>query len=212
MMSKSFFLTTLSLVLVLAVVGAVLPASADDASRDERRLEDRGDVPPPPPPAVEMRDHDGPRGRRGPMSRWLGDMREEQPERYRELRELRKNDPEAFREEMRNRVHSVMKKRQQTWHQQFDEELRETVKQYQDAETNEQRDAARAEVRELLASIFDERLQDQEQRLTEMKRRLETIQDALNRRKQSRDEIIETRLDQLLRDPELRWDMSLPEE
>lgn len=148
---------------------------------------------------------------RGKVDDWLERFRTEQPEEYRELMELRETNPEAFREQLRNHMRDLVKRVRGESLSDQEQELHELARQYREAETEAERRRLRETLRDGLTELFDDRIRSQRERLEDMRARLEEVEAAIERREEHRDEIIDTRVDELLRDPELRWHMELPQ-
>jgi exonuclease VII large subunit len=179
-------------------------APRDSRSTDRRQVRLAPDAtrrPTPPRPQIPRRRGDGD---------LLKDLREANPEQFRELMELREKDPEQFRQQVRSLLRRRMENKH---HQRFEEEekrIDDLAEAYHDAASDQKKDDIRAELRAELEKVFAERLAERRERLEDMKARIKEIETALDRRENSKKEIIDSHLEDLLKTPELRWRMHMP--
>ena len=200
----------LRLALALAVAMSATALQAQNTAPGNNRTTDRREArlapddtrrPTPSRPQIPRRRGDGD---------LLKDLREANPEQFRELMELREKDPEQFRRQVR----SLLRRRMETkHHQRFEEEeerIHDLAQAYREAASDREKDEIRAELRAELEKVFTERLAERRERLEDMKARLQEIETALERRENSKTEIIDSHLEDLLKTPELRWRMHMP--
>ena len=120
----------------------------------------------------------------------------ENPAKFAELKALKAKDPKKFEQEVQALHEQFMKAKKQEH-----DAIRALVDNYRetkDAKVKEQ-------LREKLQSSFDERMKNAEQCLKEQEKRLEEAKKNLEARKANAGAIIDGRLENMLRDPELRW-------
>lgn len=166
---------------------------------------------------AERGDGDAPRGEgaeairvgdKGMGQRLLRKLRDGDPEQFEQMKKLFHDDPELFRQKaralLRDQDHADRGEDDNAMREQ-ERRTRELVGTFRAAQSDEERDAIRAELATQLAEIFDHKLALQEQRMQELEGKLETMRQYALKRREARQQIIDRRLDELLRDPGLRW-------
>lgn len=151
----------------------------------------------------------GRQGPRGEITERLRDQfQQRNPEEYKKLMELRDTDPEAFRAKMRE----IMQKNMQ-----FggpggrgmalaeEEKANEIAKRYLAASAPEEKEQIKAELRKAVEAAFDKRMELQQQRFGDLEGRVKKAKEELETRQKNRDSIIQNRMDELTKDPKLRW-------
>lgn len=140
----------------------------------------------------------------------LDQFKKDSPEEFRELMELREEDPAAFRLRLRKHMKEAAKRRRERISPQREKQVRALVEEWRQAETDAEKEKVRSKLRTELGEVFDEKIARSRKRLEDMKRRMQEIEQALDRRTDKREKIIENHVDDLLRAPELRWEMNMP--
>ncbi len=136
------------------------------------------------------------RYRRGDL-RLLERLREENPERFARLMQLRQEDREAFRQELRQMVQDIhplsglhVGARQQ--------EIAELVRQYHRTETEAERERLQEQLRQLLAAVFDEKIERSQHHIEMLSERLQRMTGELEEKKEQREQLIDHQLQYLL--------------
>ena len=132
---------------------------------------------------------------------WVETLKEEEPEEYERLMELRREDPDAFRQEIRERIREKIEDR-------MPESARECQKlrqKYHEADNDREKEEIREDLEDAVEDAFEERLERQEELVDDLEEKLDKLRDRIRKRKDNKDEIIEVRVEQLTRDPDLRW-------
>jgi len=130
------------------------------------------------------------------------------PEEFKKLMELRENDPEAFKARMRELTQEAMLKGGpggMALNTPEDAESMKLAKQYQDASTPEEKAKLKEELRKTVANAFDKRLEAQKKRFAEMEEHVTKAKAEFADREKNRSDIIANRVDELTKDPKLRW-------
>ncbi len=121
-------------------------------------------------------------------------LMEEAIARTRELRELKERDPEGFK--LQQDANAIERQA---------EDLGAKLRRIP-ADRREERDAAKAQLKDVVGKLFDVREKLRGREVEELKRRVAELQDLLKKRQEARDRIIERRLRQLSGEPdELDW-------
>ena len=82
----------------------------------------------------------------------------------------------------------------------------ELSKQYRKAETDEEKQTISADLKAVLVRGFDLKLLNQQKNMERLEKRLEELKNLLKKRRKSRDEVIQKRLDELTGKTEhLKW-------
>ncbi len=146
-----------------------------------------------------MREH-SPRGRmesheerRRFHEQFLEHLRTADPERFARLQKLRAEDPEAARREMRKIFHAFRRK-----HFQQDDKAAKLAERYHQAETEESKAAAKAELEQAVRESFDQRIRDHEQRIEKIRLQLAEMEENLARFREKKEEICKKRIRHLL--------------
>ncbi len=145
----------------------------------------------------------GAQHRGGMAEKALERLRQEDPAKYEELRDLRQRDPQAFREEIRKlfagRQRDFYKQNEQLDITAFEREIRELVRDYQAAASDDDRYRTRAKLEIAIGRMLDAMTQAEEAKLEQLEKELDRMRILLEKRQELRERIIERRLDQLLK-------------
>ena len=135
------------------------------------------------------------------IERWMRHLEETAPEDHQRLQELRESDPGAFRQELRRSMASA---RQESGaatgrrrHPVADQAAAVRV-----AETEAEREAAVAALRESVETMIDRRMAMREQRIETVRAQLERLEAEHEADKARRDELVTRMMDRLLTEPE----------
>lgn len=87
-----------------------------------------------------------------------------------------------------------------------EKQSRELAKQYRGAETDEEKQTIAADLKAVLVKGFDLKVLNQQKNMERLEKRLEELKDLLKKRKESRGDVIQSRLDELTGKTEhLKW-------
>lgn len=151
----------------------------------------------------ERNEFPGRRHGRGPE--WIERFREENPEEFNRLMEVRRQNPDKFRQEIRERMKDRLRERGDRVGNEEERELRELAKAYHTAESEAEKAELKAEIKEVIYAVFDERMERATDRLERMEQELDRLRDRLEKRRRNREEICLERVEELTRDPALKW-------
>jgi len=212
-MKTRSMLKTMAAFLAVAFIATTVVRAQDEMAEQKRRKRDA---------AGEMRGRrwggGDPRG--GPeMAKRLGDikvlleeLKEEDPKEFERLMELRETDKRAFMQELQKLARAkgggMGRGGPMGRGKPSPEEAKchELSKLYHQTKDDEEKGRIKAELKAAVEAAFDKRLEDKRTWVQDMTKKLEEHHERIERTKAKRDEICKTRLDDLTRDPELRWD------
>ncbi len=199
-------------VAVAAVLAWVLSGTGFCQDDDETERRERK------PRWKEMRGREGGRGEK--MEKFLEHLKDENPEKFEDLMRLKEENPDLFREKLREHVGEFIKNKQRKGRERMDPETRERMKergelekqsmrlaeQYRGAETDEEKQTIAEDMKAVLVRAFDMKLLNQQKNVERLEKRLKELKDLLNKRKESRDDVIQKRFDELTGKAEhLKW-------
>lgn len=115
------------------------------------------------------------------------------------LQRLQQEDPKAFREEIKK---IVLQRQRETSEER--KKLRDLVRRAKAAEGDE-KDKLVQELKKLVAEIFDRRMKDNWKNYKSAAKRLQELEATLKKRERHREEIVEGKVESLLKDPALKW-------
>lgn len=121
-------------------------------------------------------------------------------EEKKELHELRKSDHDAFRKKMKQIIRRIHKSKRNN-----DKGIRKLVKKYHSAGNDKQREKIKSKIRKITIDQFKEKMSDNQKELERIEQRVKELRTKYEVRKAKMDEIIDRRIENLLRDPELEW-------
>ncbi len=136
-------------------------------------------------------------------------LKEENPEKFEEITRLREENPDEFRRKLRElagssgRGHGMGAGPAGRLEEQKCQEL---TRLYHEAKDQDEKGRIRAELREAVQAVFDQRLETHRARLQDMESRFRKMREMLEARESNRDAVCEERLKELTKDPALSWD------
>jgi hypothetical protein len=130
-------------------------------------------------------------------------MRNENPEEYRELMILMRENPEQFRE----RIQELSEERggAQNDMREAEDRLRTLAQQYHAAEGDEAKTEIKADLEKAIDEAFEVKLEMQQDQMERMRKQLQEMEKRLEERKADKAAVCADRLEQLLKNPRLRW-------
>lgn len=184
------------------------------------------DRPPPPPaggPAPAGADAGG-AGRKagrdgagGEFMQRLQRLKADNPAEFERLKALRENDPEAFRKEVREKFReggvlgrgegpagrdgSDMRPRSIP----EEEACIELSHKFNEAKDPADKEKLKTDLKAAIAVAFEKRLAAQRERIDKMEQSLKSIREQIVAREKNRDDVCKARLEELTKDPSLRW-------
>lgn len=160
-------------------------------------------------------------GERGEkMKKFLEHLKDENPEKYEDLMRLRKENPDLFREKLKEHIGEFIKNKRGRGRERMDPETRERMKeigglekqsmelakQYRGAETDEEKQSIAGDLKQVLVRTFDMKLLNQQKNMERLEKRLEELKNLLEKRKESRNDVIQKRFDELTGKTEhMKW-------
>lgn len=136
-------------------------------------------------------------------------LRMEDPERFEHLMTLREQDRPAFMQELRQ----IVKERRGAGDEKgrkppSPQEIRcnELSRQYQEAETEEKKAEIKAELEQAVMEAFEARLNASKERLARLESEITAFREHIKRIEGNREKMVQMRVDELTRPPELDWD------
>lgn len=138
------------------------------------------------------------------ISKWLENMKNENPEEYERLSNLRQSNPTEFRQEMLKR-HLERRRDKVRRDSKHEEETLELAEQFRKAETDEEKNDLREKLKEAVYNAFDANLRSSQERIERMEKELQKLREHLERRKAKKERICEARILDLTLDEELQW-------
>ena len=134
-------------------------------------------------------------------------LRQQNPEKFQQLMKLRQTDQKAFTKELREVVLAWQKRHQMRRGGASEEELlcRELSWRYHDTEDEEEKQKLRRDLAVAVDLAFEKRVKTVETRIQHMEKELEKFRERLKQLKKNRGPVCESRVEELLRPPELNW-------
>lgn len=136
------------------------------------------------------------RGSQRGAGMFAGYLEENDPERLEELKKLKTEDPEKFREEIKE-IREEIKEKIQAERKEF----KELVDKYRESQTEDNK----AAIREKLAEQFNKHMEREKRRVGKIEEHLKKAKERCEKRAGKMDEIINSKLDDITKDPDLRW-------
>jgi hypothetical protein len=140
------------------------------------------------------------------LKAWLEKLKEEDPELVERLVRLREENPEQFKVEVRDVALRRFREFRSEPANPAERKCLELSRQYSETKDLGEKEKLKAELREVVEAAFDSRLKGRLERVEAMKREIQRLQEQLEERKNAREKIVEARVEELTRDPGLRWD------
>ena len=122
------------------------------------------------------------------------------PEDLEKLKKLNKDNPEAFREEMRKRMES---KRGEFEEQ--NSKASELAGKFRKTNDDNEKAKIKTELRDSVKEEFERKMEMNSKRLEQAEKQLGEFKVKLDERKKKADEIIDGRVNDLLKDPGMKW-------
>ncbi len=116
------------------------------------------------------------------------------------LKKLSKDNPEAFREEIRKKMES-----KRTEFDGQNSKASELAEKFRKAINDTERVKIKGELRDSVKDEFEKKMEINRKRLEQAEKQLGEFRLKLDERKQKADEIIDGRVNDLLRDPAMKW-------
>lgn len=135
--------------------------------------------------------------RGGLFSKFISELSQEDLEK---LKKLSKENPEAFREEIRRKMES---KRSELDGQ--NSKASELAEKFRNALNDTERAKIKGELRDSVKDEFEKKMEINRKRLEQAEKQLGEFRLKLDERKQKADEIIDGRVNDLLKDPSMKW-------
>ena len=137
-------------------------------------------------------------GDKGGLSRKF--ISELSPEDLERLKKLNKENPEAFREEIRKKLEA---KRSEAEGQ--NKQASELAEKFRKAEGDKEKVKIKGELRDSVKDEFEKKMEINRKRLEQAEKQLSEFKVKLDERKKKADEIIDGRVNDLLKDPGMKW-------
>lgn len=137
------------------------------------------------------------RGRPQAAENYFQQLRKENPEEMRRLRQLRSTDPAAFRAEMRSRLKGHRKGKQDGRGPQ-DLLFEEHLQRVRQASTPEEREEAVNRLTAAVSARMDEALSHREEAIQRMRKKLSDLEERHRRQQENRDQVIQRHVQKLL--------------
>ena len=116
------------------------------------------------------------------------------------LRELYQQDPEKFRKELKAKVQELRKQESGV-----QKNISGLAEKYHKAQTPEEKQKYLAQLKEASQKEFNRNLERSKTELDTLEKRLNTLRQAYENRKNNADKIIDDQVEYLTRDPSLQW-------
>jgi DNA repair exonuclease SbcCD ATPase subunit len=134
----------------------------------------------------------GGRGGEGPLMM----IKLDDPQKYEELKKLKDSNPEECSKQIKEFFQAMQKKRQAE---------REEMKKLKEEYKKTKSESVKAQIKQKLAEEFARKLKMEKARLTHLQEKLKEAEDRYNKREQNSSQIVDSKLNEMLKDPELRW-------
>ena len=117
------------------------------------------------------------------------------------LKKMQRDNPEAFQKELgryvRNQKNGVMSDE--------DRKISSLADKFRVTESQDERKRIRNEMIAILSSALDRRLEEALKQIESGQRRIDELRKAYDKRKANRDAVIEMRMNEIFKDPDLSW-------
>jgi hypothetical protein len=137
------------------------------------------------------------RGRPQAVENYFHQLKKENPEEMRRLRELRRDDPDAFRAEMRSR----MKGRRKGEHERREPKnvlFEEHVQRVRQASTPEEREEAVSRLEDAVTARMDAVFAHREEAIQRMRKKLSDLEERHRRQEENREAVVQRQVQKLL--------------
>ncbi|GEM_PF-4742744 len=122
------------------------------------------------------------------------------PEEVEKFKKLQKENPDAFRDEVKKKMDGRKAEREEV-----STRTNELVEKYQKAQTDADKAKIKEELKASIKAEFDKKMDSSKQRLDHAEKQLQEFKSKYDERKKNADQIVDTRLEELLKDPKLKW-------
>jgi len=139
----------------------------------------------------------GEKDRSAPFRKFLTDLSQEDFER---LKKLSKENPEEFKEEVRKRTDS-----KKTGYEGSNSKSSELAEKFRKSKDEKEKSNIKNELRNSVKEEFDRKMEINLKRLDQAEKQLGEFKAKLDDRKRKADEIIDSRVNDLLKDPNIKW-------
>jgi len=137
---------------------------------------------------------------------WLEQIKKEDPEKFEKLMKLRETNPDEFRKQISALARKRFQKRRLENMPPEERRCIELSRQYARTENPDEKAQIKAQLQEAVEKAFDARIRERLERLERMESELKRIRGQIEERKENRGRICTARVEELTRDPRLRWD------
>ena len=117
-----------------------------------------------------------------------------------ELQKLRSDNPEEFRKKVREKIQAIKEKKAPESAQ-----ISDLVEKYNKSASSEEKDNIRKQLRDISAKQFSARMRSNKDKIDLAEKRLADLKKEYEERMKKADDIIDKRVDDLTRDPTVRW-------
>ncbi len=131
------------------------------------------------------------------LKKFMGKMSQEEIEK---LKSMHDENPDAFRAEMMNR----MKERKDEFESKNSKSM-DLSKKYHSTDDETEKARIKEELSSVVASEFDEKMKKNRERFEKAEKQMQEFKRKIEEREKNRDQIIQDRMDELLKDPDLKW-------
>jgi molecular chaperone DnaK (HSP70) len=135
-------------------------------------------------------------GRGGHLKSAFSRLEVENPEKFEELKKLREENPEKFRQEAKEALEEMKKER---------EEERAKMRELVQAYRKDKNDSSKNELKQMLTKDFETRLSGEKNRLSKSDEMSKKVKERVEKREKMKNEIISSKLNEMLEDPDLKW-------
>jgi hypothetical protein len=143
-------------------------------------------------------------------------MRQADPEEFEHLQRLREEKPYQFQRALRKKLRQARFKQALRGHREkgtvrspeidrLERETHEMGQAYRKAATDEEKEALRTDLRSKLETLFDLRQKEKEKKIEQIGNRVAKLQQAMKKREDHREQIIDHRLLELTEGEVLAW-------
>jgi hypothetical protein len=131
------------------------------------------------------------------LKKFMGKMSQEEIEK---LKSMHDENPEAFRAEMMKR----MRERKDEFEEKNSKSM-ELSKKYHSTDDEAEKARIKEELTSAVASEFDEKMKKNRERFEKAEKQMQEFKRKIEEREKNRGQIIRDRMDELLKDPDLKW-------
>jgi len=122
------------------------------------------------------------------------------PEEMQEHQKIHKENPDKMREEIKKKLSEKRK----NWEEQ-NKKMQELSEKYRNASSETEKEEIKNTMREKLTEQFNKKMEMNSKRLEQAEKKLDQLRKKFEERKKKADSIIEEKIRELTRDPDLAW-------